>query len=172
MWNKFFVILILFCNIGSLLSQDIFEVARSGNKKQLTALLAINKDTVNAINTDGFSPLMIACYRGKTDIAKRLVSNGASIDLISSEGNAFLAAVYQNNSNLSKFLIRKGANINVQGPDGNNGLMYAVLNQNKNLVKYLLKNNASLSLKNLDGQTAYSLSMTLEDKSISVLLSK
>jgi len=151
-------------------SQDIFEAARTGNMKQLKYLVKLNKDTVQAVTAHGFSPLMIACYRGQVEAAKFLVSKGADVNSKSPEGSALQAACYTNNEALTEFLIKKGADVNVKGPDGNNTLMYAVLNQNEKLVRQIVKAGADLSAKNNDGQTAYSLAMTQENKVIQELV--
>jgi len=171
MFVKAFILLCCsFVLSSTVFSQDIFEAARTGNVKQLKKLVKLDKDTINAVNERGFSPLMIACYRGQVEAAKFLVSKGADVDSRSPEGSALQAACYTNNEPLTEFLVKKGANVNVAGPDGNNTLMYAVLNQNEKLVRLLLKSGADLSAKNNDGQTAYSLAMTQENKAIQELV--
>ena len=147
-------------------AQDIFEAARTGNIEQIKALSKIDRDTVNAKNAGGFNPLMIACYRGQTEAAKALVKLGAEVNSNSAEGTPLLAAVYQNNTELALFLIKKKGTLNAQGPDGNSALMYAVMNQNIEIITALVKKGADKTIKNLDGQTAYSLALTLENKSI------
>lgn len=170
MLTKLFVLLAFSCGSVYCSAQDIFEAARTGNIEQIRALSKIDSDTVNAANAGGFSPLMIACYRGQTAAAKELVKLGATVNSISAEGTPLLAAVYQNNTELALFLIKKKAALNVQGPDGNSALMYAVMNQNVEIVKALVKKGADKSIKNGDGQTAYSLAMTLENKSVQELV--
>jgi len=151
-------------------AQDIFEASREGNLKQIKKLVRIKADTVNAVNGQGFNPLMIACYRGQEKAARLLVKNGAQVNATSGEGSALQAACYQNNTSLTLFLIEQGAKVDVQGPDGNNTLMYAVLNQNAELVRALVKAGSDLHATNNDGQTAYSLAMTLPDTAIRELV--
>ena len=171
MWIK-----ILFC-LGFILffgpvstAQDVFEAARTGNVKQLKILIALNKDTIHALSPMGFDPLMIACYRGQTKCAAFLIAQGADVNRPSAEGSALQAASYQNNTALAMLLIKKGAGLNVQGPDGNTALMYAVLNQNLKLVKTLTRVGADLKLTNKDGQTAHSLAMTQNNTEIQKLV--
>jgi hypothetical protein len=151
-------------------SQDVFEAARTGDLKRLKTLAKIDKDTVNAVDAQGFNPLMIACYRGQVGAAKLLIQKGADVNARSHEGSALQAACYTNNTELATLLVKKGADVHVKGPDGNNALMYAVLNQNEALVKLLVRNGADLSEKNNDGQTAHSLAMTQENKTIQELV--
>ncbi|WP_430405037.1 ankyrin repeat domain-containing protein [Fluviicola sp.] len=151
-------------------SQDVFESARTGNIKQLKKLISLNKDTIQKVNSMGFDPLMIACYRGQTKCAVFLIEHGADVNRPSAEGSALQAACYQNNTDLARLLIAKGAQLNIQGPDGNTALMYAVLNQNEKLVDALRKAGADLELKNKDGQTAYSLAMTQSNSEIQKLV--
>lgn len=167
---KFLVCFTFFISSYLCSAQDIFEAARTGNIAQIKALSKVNRDTVNTVSASGFSPLMIACYRGQTEAAKTLVKLGADINRTSGEGTALLASVYQNNTELALFLIKKKAALNAQGPDGNTALMYAVLSQNVEIVKALVKHKADKSIKNLDSQTAHSLALTQENKLIQDLV--
>nr|WP_294857885.1 ankyrin repeat domain-containing protein [uncultured Fluviicola sp.] len=171
MWIKtrLFICSIFFIGL-SVHSQDVFESARTGNIKQLKKLIALDKDTIQKVNQMGFDPLMIACYRGQTKCAAFLIEHGADVNRPSAEGSALQAASYQSNTDLAELLISKGAQLNVQGPDGNTALMYAVLNQNQSLVKALKKAGADLALTNNDRQTAYSLAMSLSNSEIQKLV--
>ena len=169
MFAKITVFLILTLTSYFSFSQDIFEAARNGDLKKIKEITEVNAEAVKAVNDQGFTPLMIACYRGQTKAAKLLVEKGAEVNSASPEGSALQAAVYQNNTKLACFLLEKGANMNAKGPDGNTALMYAVLNQNEKLVKALVNKGADLKLVNNDNQTAHSLAMTQENKTIQVL---
>lgn len=162
----FVLVLLAFSASG----QDIFDAAREGNVKRIKTLVQMKADTVNAVNDKGFSPLMIACYRGQLKAAKLLVSKGANVNGHSHEGSPLQAASYQNETAIASLLIKNGANLDIQGPDGNTALMYAVLNQNEKLVKELVAAGANLMMKNLDGQTAHSLAMTLPSMTIRLLV--
>ncbi len=170
MWIKTIFLSTLLFTGFSVQAQDVFEAARTGNIKQLKKLIALNKDTIQKVNPMGFDPLMIACYRGQTKCAEFLIKHGANVNRASAEGSALQAACYQNNTELAVLLINKGAHLDVQGPDGNTALMYAVLNQNLKLVSALKKAGANLNLQNKDGQTAHSLSMTLSNTEIQKLV--
>jgi uncharacterized protein len=171
MWIKtlLFLVCLLFVEFSAH-SQDVFESARTGNIKQLKKLISLDKDTIQKVNQMGFDPLMIACYRGETKCAVFLIEHGADVNHLSAEGSALQAACYQNNTNLARVLIAKGAQLNIQGPDGNTALMYAVLNQNEKLVDILKRAGADLRLTNKDGQTAYSLAMSLSNSEIQKLV--
>ncbi|MNU89293.1 Ankyrin repeats (3 copies) [compost metagenome] len=171
MWIKVLFCLNFILFFGSALTaQDVFESARTGNVKQLKKLIALNKDTIHALNPMGFDPLMIACYRGQTKCAKFLIEQGADVNKSSAEGSTLQAACYQNNTKLAALLVRKGAHLNKQGPDGNTALMYAVLNQNLKLVKILVEAGCDLTKTNKDNQTAYSLAMSLTNTEIQKLV--
>lgn len=170
MWTRTFFLAIFWFTGLSVHAQDVFEATRTGNIKQLKKLIALNKDTIQKVNPMGFDPLMIACYRGQTKCAEFLIKQGANVNRASAEGSALQAACYQNNLELAVLLIKKGAHLDVQGPDGNTALMYAVLNQNLKLVSALKKAGANLNLRNKDGQTAHSLSMTQSNTEIQKLV--
>lgn len=169
MYTKW-LLLVLIMLTFSVSAQDIFEASRTGDAKRIKELAGQKSDTVNAVNDKGFTPLMIACYRGQLKAAKMLVSKGADVNGKSHEGSPLQAACFQNETAIASLLIKNGANLDVQGPDGNTALMYAVLNQNEKLVKELVKAGANLQMKNLDGQTAHSLALTMPNETIRSLV--
>lgn len=159
-------LLLVFLTAGAGIAQDIFDAARSGDLKKIRQYAASNKESVTAVNSQGFTPLMIACYRDQSKAAKLLVELGADVNAASPEGSALQAAVYKGNRELAAFLLEKGAFADAKGPDGNTALMLAVLAQDEKLVRLLVKHGADLRLRNSDGQTAYSLALTQENEQI------
>ncbi|HKX86566.1 MAG TPA: hypothetical protein VJL37_07830, partial [Flavobacterium sp.] len=63
--NAFLLFIIVLLSPIEIFSQsDVFEVARTGTVDQMKTLSASNPDVVNALNDEGNSPLIIACYKG------------------------------------------------------------------------------------------------------------
>ncbi len=135
-------------------SQNVFEFCRSGDLKGLKALVEKEPDCVNAKNEYGFSPLIIASYRGQVAIVKFLLKNGANIDFESEEGPALMGTCYSGNYNLSKLLIKAGADVNYQHKSGNTPIHYATISGNSQLVKYLMTRRADPTKINADGKSA------------------
>jgi ankyrin repeat protein len=151
-------------------SQDIFDVCRSGNLEKLKALHEINPDTVNSVNENGFSPLIIATYRNQLKVVDFLLKNNADVNFDSPEGTALLGACYKGNFDIVELLIANKANVNVLGGNNISPLIFAVQSKNKKLVKILVQNGADQTIKDSAGRTAKDYAMLLELKDIAELL--
>jgi ankyrin repeat protein len=151
-------------------SQDIFDVCRSGNLEKLKALHEINPDTVNSVNENGFSPLIIATYRNQLKVVDFLLKNNADVNFDSPEGTALLGACYKGNFDIVELLIANKANVNVLGGNNISPLIFAVQSKDKKLVKILVQNGADQTIKDSAGRTAKDYAMLLELKDIAELL--
>jgi ankyrin repeat protein len=58
---------------------DIFTAAITGNVNRIEALLKANRESVNAQDSGGNTPLMLTLWNGKADVALCLLANGASV---------------------------------------------------------------------------------------------
>jgi ankyrin repeat protein len=56
-------------------TKSIFDVARSGTVAEVKDMMKQNPDIINQTNESGFSPLILACYRGNVEVAKFLIDN-------------------------------------------------------------------------------------------------
>ena len=128
---------------------------------------------INAMDTDGTSPLYLACETGESEIAEFLLSRGAKPDADDLHLRKFpihIAAV-NDNSELVELLLKHGANIDVTDTDGITALHYAVehyrsrvtssppgskvmhSNISKSVVDILLENKADVNKVNNSGET-------------------
>lgn len=48
-------------------SKSIFDIARSGTVAEVKEEIKKNPDIINQVNENGFSPLILACYRGNVE---------------------------------------------------------------------------------------------------------
>lgn len=134
--------------------KDVFDTARSGTVDQMKMLFNKNKDTINSISPMGFSPLILACYRGNTAVAEFLISNVKDINYNSSSGTALAAVSVKGNIPLAKLLLEHKADPNIADPIGMTPLMYAVQFENKELIRLLLKYTANTKQANDEGKTS------------------
>ncbi len=114
-------------------------------------------DLLNTHSNDGFTPLSLASFFNRTEIAKSLVELGADPNLAAtnpSKVNALHAAVAKENYELCKLFIANGANVNAVQMQNVTPLHSAVHRGNLELVKLLVENNASTTLKMDNGDTA------------------
>ncbi|RYD92372.1 MAG: ankyrin repeat domain-containing protein, partial [Sphingobacteriales bacterium] len=82
--------------------KDVFDTARSGTVEQMKALVLKNKDTINAKNAMGYTPLILACYRGNTAVAEYLAANVNNINHNSSQGTALASVAVKGNTALGE----------------------------------------------------------------------
>ncbi len=133
---------------------DVFDVARKGTIADMKALIALNKDTINAVNANGFSPLLLACYRGNIEVAQFLIEKVQQIDFATKEGTALTACVYKGELLLAEKLLKKGANPNIADATGITCLTMAVQVENVDMVKLLLQYKVDKTIKDKLGKTA------------------
>lgn len=149
---------------------DVFEVARKGTVTQAEAIVKANPKAFNVINENGFSPLILACYRGNNEVAKFIISQGADINAKSDMGSALMACIVKGNNEIAQFLIANKADLNLVDNQGTTALMYAVQFKNTAIIKLLLANNANKELKDNKGKTAFEYAVFSNDEAIINLL--
>ncbi len=139
-------------------------------------LLAEYKFSVNEIDDQGNTPLMMAAATGNVQMVKFLVENGAEIDTLYTplEKSALMVAAEHGHIEVMKLLVENGANVNLQADffvphtlgSGQNALMYAVLAKQENAVRFLLNNNANIFAQDRQKNTALSYAKQIGNKNI------
>lgn len=159
MKNKKYIVFVLvfFLSFTSLAQEkaDVFEIARKGTAQQVNDVLKSNPKAFNTTNPNGFTPLILACYRGNNEVAKILIANNCEINAKSEMGSALMACIVKGNNEIATLLIQKKADLNATDSQGTTALMYAVQFKNIDLVKLLLANKADKSLLDNKGKTAF-----------------
>ncbi len=172
--NYFKVLFFLLFFQGSIFAQenlDVFDVARKGSVFQAKEILKSNPKAFNTVNSEGYSPLILACYRGNIEVATLLIELGIDINQNSKMGTPLMATVVKGNAEIAKVLIAKKADINSADSNGTTALIYAVQFQNKEILSLLLHNNADKTLKDNDGKTAFEHAVFAGNEEIINLLS-
>lgn len=100
------IILVLGLFLSSLLlgqekAKSIFDIARSGTVTEVQELMKQNPDVINQVNENGFSPLILACYRGNTSVADFLIDNVKDVNYKSREGTALAGLAIKYNKDRS-----------------------------------------------------------------------
>jgi uncharacterized protein len=151
-----FLFFILFFVTGIIFSQNnVYDIARKGTVEQLKAFIKKNPNSVDKKNEDGYTPLILACYRGNNEVAKYIVQNGKSNNITSDMGTPLMACAVKGNNEIAAFLLKNKANPNLTDGNGTNALMYAAQFENTVLIKLLLEYKADKTAKNKEGKTAF-----------------
>ena len=139
--DKFFTFLfliVIFNNVTAQDNLDVFDVARKGTIEEVKVIFKKKPNSINALNNEGYSPLVLATYRGNNEVAKFLIENGSDINGNSKMGTPLMAAIVKGNTEIAKLLIEKKANVNSSDANGTTALMYAVQFKNSDILKLLL----------------------------------
>jgi len=157
MKKKYFLpLLFLYLNVCFAQNNlNVFEVARKGTVEEANQLLKINPNAFNVVNEEGFSPLILACYRANNDVAKLIIEKGCDINQKSSMGTPLMASIVKGNNDMIAFLLLKNADANLTDENGITALIYAAMFKNKNAVMLLLQKKADKTKKDAKGKTAF-----------------
>ncbi|MEG0926445.1 ankyrin repeat domain-containing protein [Chryseobacterium sp.] len=150
--------------------KSIFDIARSGTVSEVKELMKQNPDIINQTNEGGFSPLILACYRGNVDVGEFLIDHVKDVNYKSREGTALAGLSVKYNKKLVESLLNKNANPNIADDTGSTPLFWAVKLGNKELVELLLKYKADKSIKDSMGVTPFEYALKTDNKEIISLL--
>lgn len=169
------IIVVLGIFLSSLLSaqektKSIFDIARTGTVAEVTDLMKQNPDIINQVNENGFSPLILACYRGNTEVAKYLIDHVKDLNYKSKEGTALAGLAVKYNKDLVERLLKKKADPNIADATGYTPLFWAVKFGNKELVELLLQYKADKTKKDSMGMTPFEYALKTDHKEIINLL--
>lgn len=164
----------LFLSFGFVSAQEkaksIFDIARTGTVTEVKELMKQNPDIINQTNDQGFSPLILACYRGNVEVAKFLMDNVKDINYKSQEGTALAGLSVKYNKDLVEYILKKNANPNLADATGSTPLFWAVKFGNKELTELLLKYKADKTIKDSQGMTPFEYALQTNNKEIINLL--
>lgn len=151
-------------------AKSIFDIARTGTVDEVKELMKQNPDIINQTNENGFSPLILACYRGNIEVANFLIDNVKDVNYKSQEGTALAGLSVKYNKDLVEHLLKKNANPNIADSSGSTPLFWAVKFGNKELVELLLKHKADKSLKDSQGMTPFEYALQTNNNELINLL--
>lgn len=142
---------------------NVFDVARKGSVEQAKEILKANPNAFNTVNDDGYSPLVLACYRANNEVAKLLIENGSDINGTSKMGTPLMASVFKGNNEIAKFLIDNKADIHTEDANGTSALIYATNFKNYEIVQHLISAGADYSKKDKRGSSALDYAILMDD---------
>ncbi len=149
----FLALLLLNCN--SISAQgDIFEIVRNGSAEDLSNLLKSKPEAANALDDNGYTPLLLAAYHGHKEMVEMLAPLVEDIDYNSSYGTALMGTSVKGHTEIAEILLNHGANPNALDADGTTPLIFAAMFQNEELALALLEAGADPNIKNQKGFSA------------------
>ena len=163
----------------------LFEAIKGGKADEVNRIVREHPESLTARDANGASPLLLAIYHQKADIAKALADAAGSIDIFEAAAlgrvdrikqllreNPALASSYSPDGfpvvglasffghlDAARTLIAAGANIHAAATNSLKvqAIHAAVASRNIDIVRAVLEAGADPSLKNDEGKTAISL---------------
>jgi len=167
---SFFLTLSLICAQEK--TKSIFDIARNGTVDEVKEQMKQNPDIINQTNENGFSPLILACYRGNVKVAEFLIDHVKDINYKSQEGTALAGLSVKYNKDLVLYILSKNADPNIADATGSTPLFWAVKFGNLELTRLLLQYKADQSIKDAQGMTPFEYALQTNNKDLINLLKK
>lgn len=152
--------------------KDVFDIARNGTLEDIKKINIASPGVINSKNADGYTPLILACYKGNVDVVKFLVKNSNTINIPSGMGTAMMAATYKGQAKIVKLLLENKANPNLTDQNGQNALMMAIIVKNKEIIELLLKSKIDLNARDNNKKQAIDYALMTNDQTIIKLITK
>ncbi|AWH86539.1 ankyrin repeat domain-containing protein [Flavobacterium album] len=152
--------------------KNVFDIARNGTLKEIENSFINDPDTINTIDPNGFTPLILACYHGNKDVALFIAQKAKDINYKSAMGTALMAAVVKGDAEIVKELINLKANTDSCDANGKTALIYAVFFNKNEIAKMLIQAGANTSIKGNDNKTAYDFALNNKNTELIILLDK
>ena len=134
--------------------KTVFDVARKGTLLEMENIYKQNPESINSVNDNKSTPLILACYRNNEAVALYLLDKVSNINYNSGMGTALMAAIMSGNKVIIEKLITKKADLNQKDTQGKTALIYAVFNNNTEIVQMLVKAGANKKLADKENRTA------------------
>jgi len=136
---------------------ELHEAAASGELPRVKELLEANPTAASSYSPDGFPLMALAAAFGHEEVARYLLSKGADVNAIATNGSGYTAltgAVASGHAAIAKWLAENGADVNYRYAKGYSPLLTAAANGHLEIVKMLLAHGADLQTCTDDGKNA------------------
>jgi len=121
------------CDITDEKNNTLLQIAVINQNEDIVKLF-LDKNDINARNSEGKTPLLIAVENGNAEIADALIEAGADFGIIDENGNTFLhIAISDQNEAMINLLIDK-IDLNAKNAEGKTSIDIAEENENYSLL--------------------------------------
>lgn len=135
--------------------EEFFNHIRKGESDKLDILLDRNPDWLNARDSRGSTPLILAAYYNQEAVVDLLLARGADVNEKDAAGNTALMGVcFKGYEEIAEKLIDAGADMDSHNSMGAGCLIFAVTFNRLGIVRLLLEKGADASQRDARGNTA------------------
>ncbi len=106
---------------------NLFDAIRNNQLDAITNMLATHPDLVNQPDEKGFTPLVLATYLGKKEVAELLIDHGADLNYQDPMMGmtALMGVCFKGQATLAQLLLDKGADPHLKTRNGETALDFA-----------------------------------------------
>ena len=138
---------------------ELLEAAHQGDKQRIDKLMTLGA-SVNARDSQGWTPLMKATIEGHVDCMKLLVNTwAADVNLVSGEAyphqTALMYAAEKDHHECMNILLQAGADVNANPRDGEPALMYTAEYGHYKCMEILIQAGADVNAMSLITDSGY-----------------
>lgn len=136
--------------------QDIFAAAALGHMDALERALASSPAAIEGVAYDGWTPLHLAAFFGRTAAVERLLDAGAAVNAVSSNSlrnTPLHAAVAGGHRDAALRLLERGAGVNLPDAGGHTPLHIAAETGDVPVVKAMLARGADPHMVDAEDRT-------------------
>lgn len=117
---------------------ELAQLMYAGNLEQIKRLIQERPDIVNKPDERGFTPLIMATYLNKKEIAEFLLEKGADINAQDASGNtALMGVAFKGYADIAQMLINRGADTSVVNNAGETAMDFAITHQQSEIQRIL-----------------------------------
>ena len=149
----------------------LYVALQDESLKAADALMTSPRIRLDDANANGETPLMMAALKGQTDVARRLIRQGAAVNK-SGWTPLHYAASGGHLPVMQLLLDEHRARIDAPSPNGTTPLMMAAGYGSPEAVRYLLSRGANAQLRNQKGMTALDFARRYERPDARAILEK
>jgi ankyrin repeat protein len=138
----------------------VFEAAAAGDLSRVRALVERDRAQANAVAPDGYSPLGLAAFFRRSDVAAYLLERGADPRAPSRQGgftplhSAVATDAAPTDVELVRKLLDAGADPNARSESGGTPLHTTAFTGDRTSMELLLERGGDASIKNVEAKTA------------------
>lgn len=125
---------------------------------------------VDDANEDGMSPLILASYMNRVEIASLLIDHGANLEFRFHDMTPVMAAAEGGASSTLEALLAAGADVNARSSEGLSSLMIAARDDRPDIARILITHGAEAELRTQSGSTALGVARGLGNARMVALL--
>lgn len=142
--------------IAARIRLTVHEAAAWGDAAAVEAELAREPDLIDTPSEDGFHPLSLAAFFGQPEVARLLISRGASVSLPAENAMRVAplhAAAAVGNRELVELLLERGADPDARQQNDYTAMHTAAQHGDIEIAEMLRRHGANLTARTTDGLT-------------------